>query len=667
MPSHSSHTVSVKASRFVVGVILLPAAIATVGAQQPIDTARLTPVIVTASRTGTAQHVATSSTTVLHGDALRARGIETVAAALRELPSATVAQTGAPGSQTSLFLRGGEADYVQVMIDGVTVNEPGGAFNFANLSLDNVERIEVVRGPASVLYGANAVAGVVQIFTRTGDAGSDAELRVRAGQRGLVDAEASMGRQTGAVGIRVGAGHHASSGIHTLNNDWRSSTASGQLRFTPLPAAAITMTGRYADATFEFPTEYYGAPLDSNSYSTERRLTAGVDLLYTVRPAIDVRVLVGMSRLQNRTNDPVDQRTDGSFDDGSAKPFETISRRRNAEAQLDMRFIPQSTFTLGAEYDWQWLDDGSGVTDSGTDTLLPPMSRGLFAQLVGNVGSRLSYSLGARNESSDRFGSLESIRGGLGISVTGSTTLRASGGTAFKEPQFFEITGGGFATPNPGLDPERSTGWEAGVEQRLAGDALSIGVTYFDQRFRDMILFVSVPQSTGYMSQYRNVQAASSRGWEFEARARLPMDAAARASYSLLDATFGRGTPTPGAPLPRRASRSGALVLTVPFLRQSAGAAVTPRGLLTADATYTGPRRDILFLPSSPFSRPEILGGYTLVGVGAAWMLPALSSRMRLDAMVRADNLLDKTYQAVAGFATPRRTLSVGLRAHSNR
>src|SRR5881628_2604501 len=132
------------------------------------DTITLKPVVVTATRVPAPRDAVPAAVTVLTGDALRARGIRTVADALRLVPGAAVMQTGSFGGQTSLFLRGGESDYVKVLVDGVPQNTPGGAYDFANLTTDNVERIEVVRGPASVLYGSDAMTGVVQIFTRDG-------------------------------------------------------------------------------------------------------------------------------------------------------------------------------------------------------------------------------------------------------------------------------------------------------------------------------------------------------------------------------------------------------------------------------------------------------------------------------------------------------------------
>ena len=618
-------------------------------AQQP-DTTQLAPVVVTASRTNTPLTTSTAATTVLLGEALRARGVTTVAAALREVPGVTVAQTAGRGSQTSVFLRGGEADYVQVMIDGVTVNEPGGAFNFATLALDNVERIEVVRGPASVLYGANAVAGVIQIFTRGAGEGTSSELLVRAGGRGLVDVEGSAGHGGGArASWWLGGGLHRSDGVHDLNNDSRNSTVSGRIRLVPRGSSALDVTTRYSDARYNYPTEYHGAPLDSNSYTTDRRLSVGADLLHTFRPEVDLRVAVGLSRSQNITNDPVDERTE-TFDDGSAVPFEARSLRRSVEAQLDLRVLPGGTLTFGGEHDWQELE--SAGESSGTDPLLERWSRGVFVQLLGDAGARVSYSFGARAEDNERFGSLASARGAAAVRVAGSTSVRLSMGTAFKEPQFLEITGGGFALSNPALRPERSRTWEVGLEHRFAADRVALGATYFDQAFTDMIVYTAIPPSQGYSARYTNAQSANARGWELEARLVTTGGISGRASYSILDGDVRASAMSAAGPLPRRASRTGTVTLSVP---------IGDRLRLSGDYSYTGPRHDVRFFPSDPFSRAERLLAYDLVGLGATYALHP-HRFFQVELMARVDNLLDERYEAVAGFATERRTVSLGVR-----
>ena len=149
--------------------LLLPAGLA---AQETADTASLPEIVVTATRYPVRPDSVAATVTVLRGDDLRAQGIRFVTDALRQVPGAHLVQSGPYGAATSLFVRGGESDYVKVLVDGVPVNQPGGFYDFGSLTTDNVERIEILRGPGSVLYGSDAIAGVVQIVTRQGPRGS---------------------------------------------------------------------------------------------------------------------------------------------------------------------------------------------------------------------------------------------------------------------------------------------------------------------------------------------------------------------------------------------------------------------------------------------------------------------------------------------------------------
>src|SRR5216117_1865001 len=194
----------------------LLASIATSGglAAQGPDTVMLNPVVVTATRFPRSAAGVPAAVTVLRGVELRAQGIHTVFEALRDFPGATVVQTGSFGGQTSLFLRGGQSNYVKVLVDGVPVNQPGGSFDFANLTTENVDRIEVVRGPASVLYGSDAVTGVVQIFTRRGRGGPRATASVRAGTYGTADLEAGLLGGTGPASYSVDVAQVTTNGIY---------------------------------------------------------------------------------------------------------------------------------------------------------------------------------------------------------------------------------------------------------------------------------------------------------------------------------------------------------------------------------------------------------------------------------------------------------------------
>ena len=171
-------------------------------AQAPSDTVTLAPITVTATRLPVEQKNAPAAITVITGEELRARGITRLTDALRDIPSASVVQSGSFGSQTSVFLRGGESDYTKVLVDGVPLNDAGGAIDLAHLSVNDVERIEVVRGPASVLWGSDAVTGVIQIFTNRANTRSRLDLSARGGSYATRDASAKprvRSRERGAA------------------------------------------------------------------------------------------------------------------------------------------------------------------------------------------------------------------------------------------------------------------------------------------------------------------------------------------------------------------------------------------------------------------------------------------------------------------------------------
>jgi vitamin B12 transporter len=199
--------------------VLLAATAATLDAQESRDTTQLPEIVVTATRYPVSTDSVGVAVTVLRGDDLRAQGIRSVGDALRQVPGAQVVQGGGFGAQTSLFLRGGESDYVKVLVDGVAVNQPGGAYDFANLTTDNVDRIEIVRGPGSVLYGSDAISGVVQIVTREGRGGATVSADGEAGTYGSLRWEAEALGGGDALGWSAAVSRRTTDGIYDFNSD----------------------------------------------------------------------------------------------------------------------------------------------------------------------------------------------------------------------------------------------------------------------------------------------------------------------------------------------------------------------------------------------------------------------------------------------------------------
>jgi vitamin B12 transporter len=233
-------------------------------AQAAADTTTLEEVVVTATRLPLARDFIAARVTVLEADELRAEGVTRLSEALRRVPGLHVVQSGSPGSVTSVFLRGGQSDYVQVLVDGVPVNEPGGAVDLADLQLDNVERIEIVHGPVSVLYGSDAVTGVVQVFTRDGGTENRVAFEGRAGSLGAVEVSGQATGGSGTAGYAIMVSHSETDGVLPFNNGYRNTGLAGAIRTRPDHRTDLKFAVRYTDARFQFPTDGGGVLVDSN-------------------------------------------------------------------------------------------------------------------------------------------------------------------------------------------------------------------------------------------------------------------------------------------------------------------------------------------------------------------------------------------------------------------
>ena len=239
-------------------------------AAQDRDTTRLGTVVVSASTIPRPASTLTQPVTVITGEDLRARGVTRVSDALRDVPGAMLVQSGSYGAVTSLFLRGGESRYTKVLIDGVPVNASGGSFDFSHLTTDNIDRIEIVRGPASVLYGADAASGIVQIFTRKGSSEPETSFGVRGGTYHSLDLNGDASGSLGPANMSIGAAHHSTNGVLPFNNQYRNGTLSTALKFASANAGDATLSARYTAAEFHYPTDFTGALVDSNSYRVQQ-------------------------------------------------------------------------------------------------------------------------------------------------------------------------------------------------------------------------------------------------------------------------------------------------------------------------------------------------------------------------------------------------------------
>ncbi|HUQ20084.1 MAG TPA: TonB-dependent receptor plug domain-containing protein, partial [Gemmatimonadaceae bacterium] len=312
--------------------------------------ATLSTVVISASKAPVDRSRLTQSATVITGEDLRARGITRVSDALQSVPGISVAQNGSFGSVTSLFLRGGESRYTKVLIDGVAVNQSGGYFDFSHLTTDNVERIEVVRGPASVLYGADAVTGVIQIFTRRGNGPLAVKADVRGGTHDTREAELGVNGSARSVSYSLGGAQHHTDGLFDFNNNYDNGTLSGSIGFAPKPTSSGRISARYTNAEFHYPTDFTGAPVDTSSYRVQHRLTLGGDAETSIAKNAIVQLLAGTNEVSDLTEDiafPFGSTTQRHSADHSR------AHRRSIEGRMKLTSLEAANLHVGGELVWE--------------------------------------------------------------------------------------------------------------------------------------------------------------------------------------------------------------------------------------------------------------------------------------------------------------------------
>jgi len=623
-------------------VALLALALTT---QQPSpqDTVVLQPVVVTATRVPVRADLVASAVTVIRGADLAAQGIRTVADALETVPGVHVVETGSFGGQTSLFMRGGESDYVKVLLDGVPLNQAGGGIDLAHLTTDNVDRIEIVRGPVSVLYGSDAMTGVVQIFTRSGPAAPPhfgAELR--GGTYGTTEGALDITGGTPRLSYSARASQFSSDGLYSYNNHYRNSVVSARIVAQPDAHTAASLTYRYGDDIYHFPTDGQGAPVDSNQRSAERGPLVSVSV-GRVLGHVDARVTTSIKESRLFFNDE----PDSPGEDGSFWSRDWV-RRATSSALLSWHAHDALSITGGIEYEDERQRGTSEFSASfGTfpDSIrVRRNNTGYFTQAIIGAG-RAALTVGGRLDDNSQFGSHATYRTGVVYRISGDTRLRASLGTGFKEPTFFENFASGFTLGNPDLKPERSQSWEVGVERG------GFAVTYFNQRFRDLIEYNPAPPPG--TPNYFNVGGAIADGVEASFAGRVTTRVMFSAKYTFLHTRVqqsGSNDPdglfVPGKSLIRRPAH-----VLAPELAATLGA----RARVTLGARWIGRRDDLDFsrpvgqrrVTRDPYTRVNVSGEYTL-------------SRMAWTASV--ENLFNDQAQEIPGYRPRGRTVMVGGR-----
>ncbi len=605
----------------------LAAAVGLAGGAEAQETRTVEPVVVTATKVPTPPEQIGAAVTVITEDELRTFEYEDVTEALRQVPGLEVQRSGGPGKLTTLRIRGAGSNQVQVLVDGMRVSSPtSGLADLSELSLDAVERIEVIRGPQSTLYGADAIGGVVNIITRKGqgpprgfvhvEGGSDDTWRERVGVSG------SWQRFSYSL-----SGSRLDRGGRFDNDDTEQTAVAGRLGYDFPWGGELSFTGRYSRILTDLPVDSTIPPptvLDPNAQQQVETWLYTLAYRQPVREWWDVSARFG--QWSNHTG----------FQDSPPPPGDFVTdsliKTRRREVELLNAFHPArwTTLTVGSEYRVE-----TGEIRGGFDETIETV--GLFLQDELRLFDRLFVTGSVRWEDNSVFGDevTPRVAAALAVKETG-TRLRASWGLGFRAPTFNDLFFPGFG--NPALEPEHSESYDVGVDQQLWRNRVRLGLTFFHNRFEDLI---QIEFRNGQFLPF-NVGRARTQGVETSLEVE-PLD------WLLLYVNY-TNTSTrdliTGQPLrrfPEHVWNAGLTVRPLPVLELFAQAHVA----------------------SSHLEAPGVRNpGWHRIDVGGRWRL--LGRRGVLEGLhltARVENVTDESYEEVFGFRAPGFNALVGLRA----
>ncbi|HZP38762.1 MAG TPA: TonB-dependent receptor [Methylomirabilota bacterium] len=608
------------------------------GQEQNPEQKAVEPVVVTATKVETPSEQIGASISVVNGDDFQTYHYPTVDEALRNVPGVEIRRSGSYGKTSSITIRGANANQVQVMVDGVRVKSPTlGQVDLSDLSPDLIERIEIIRGAQSTLYGADAIGGVVNIITRKGS-GKPIQASVQQ-EVGSYDTLVSRATVSGAYKIlnyALAASHLESNG-QFQNDDSNINALSARVGATLPLQSSLDFIFRYnkndtgVPVKGVFPGPQPIVPI-INPNARQQSETTIYSLQGKTRPVEWWETQGRLSRYENTAGfrDPEDPGV--AFDFTSRSQIDVV--RKEAEWVNSFFLGKWSTSTVGLEYRRE-EGENKGVFHTATET-----SSAFFEQQV-RFFERLFITGGFRVEDNSVFGTNTTGRGSVAfvIKETG-TRLHGSAGMGFRAPTFNDLFFPDFGNPN--LQPEKSLSYDAGVDQNLWKDRIRLGLTYFQINFSNLIT-CCVPLPTAPFGGPINVGRARSAGIEFFSEVDLLPNLVASLNYTYTDSE----NLATDRPLPRE-----------PRHRWNIGLTWEPISRLSLFTQV-----HVVSEQFEPFG--EVYNsGYTRADVGGTWrILERMGWLQKLEMTARISNLLNEGYAEVRGFPAPGINALVGLRA----
>jgi vitamin B12 transporter len=639
----------------------------------PSNQVTLPPVVVSATTIPTPSDQIASSVTVITAQDLDRDQLRTVPDALQTVPGLNVVQTGGPGGQTSVFMRGTNANHVKVLIDGIDVSDPSGpngTFDFAHLLTGDIERIEVLRGPQSGLYGSDAIGGVISITTKKGEGPPKVTATVEGGSFGTFNQATSLSGSQDNINYSFNVLHFRTTqnpvtplnllapGEQRINDNYNNWTYSTKLGANVSDNVTVNFVGRYTDARLGFTGDDFGSfpvemPETAQSTQVNHNLYTRGEVVWSLFDD-KFKNFFGVN-YTNQWNWNLNPNADFAINNFFASPLvgpptTNLGVRTKYDWRGEVKVVPGQTLVLGLEKQNDSLSTSTtGTTDAfgnftQTTTTASTGNKAGYVELQSEFTKQLYLVSNIRYDDNETFGPHMTWRLAPVFIVPGTDTkLKATYGTGFKAPtlnELFVSNPSQLFSANPNLLPETSKGYDFGFEQPLFHDRVSFGTTYFHNDITNLIAFVTTDPLTG-TSSLANIGLAETHGVESFASVVVTENLKIRGDYT---ATFTEDETT-GLGLTRR-----------PGNKESLTAIWTPVDKLSLSATvlYVSSWVDLNRNGSIPrLDAPP----YATVNLAANYEVDK-----HLTIFARVDNLLDRQYQDPIGFDRPGLGVFGGMR-----
>ncbi|MEI8290320.1 MAG: TonB-dependent receptor [Verrucomicrobiota bacterium] len=601
--------------------------IPAVGLETNLPAITLEEINITATRIATPQEKSPVSSTIITQDQIEQSQQHLVADILRGQPGVEVVRNGQPGAVEAVRLRGANNNQTLVLVDGIRANSPfNNQFDFSQLAVDNIDRIEILRGPQSTLYGSEAGGGVINIITKRGTCLPAGGVEMEGGS---FKTQITRGGFSGSAGrfSMVASGNYASSDNDRINSDYRQYHFDGHVRYDFSDQLNATLLATYFHNDDGVPGDIFTADPTAR-LKTESSLL-GLTLKGLPTTWWDTKLTLSHSRERGSFDQPAN--AENYFTDFHSQ---TVAQRNQVDFQNVFKPSSQHKILVGGTWEEAAADLSANGTWGPSALASTIYTRSLYGQYDFMPIERVTLAAGGRVDDSTSFGSHGTYRFGGRFTAPGLKTIfRASAGTGLRAPSISDLYYPYYGNPN--LKPEESLSWDAGFEQPLLENKFRFGATFFHNDFDNLI------QYSG--TKPENVGRARTFGVETFAAWQVLSNLTARAIYTWTDSE----DLSTGQELLRRPEHNGSLNLNWQISLK-----------LTADAkaTLIGTRSDKNF--NTYPAKTVDLTAYTKLDFALRWQL-----HKHFQIFARAENLTDERYQEAFGYPALGRGFYGGLRA----